>query len=380
MGAGGGASGSSGSSGAIRSWGSDVVAVLPAWITARAVVLVGWVVAEVVAGSRPGPEPTALGHGLIAWDGTHYRAIVEAGYGAGAPESLRFFPLFPLLGRGLDAAMGPVDAGPALVLLANVAALVAMVLLRRLVLHERRSQSLADTAVWVLAVFPASFVLVFAYSEALFLALAIGTFLALRRKGWWIAAGLGLLAALARPTGVLLVLPAAVEVWRHRGSSKAGVLPKVSAVVGPLVGAGLFLAYSGARHDSWREPFSSQSGFRGDLVDPFTRVFRGIGDLLGEESLGDGLHLPFALGLLLLAVLTFRYWPASYGVFAAASVAILLTTENWNSIERYGLGAFPLLLTLAVLAQGRFRDPVVIVSSAGMAALTSLALLGEYVP
>lgn len=370
-----------GSSGAIGSFGSDVLAVLPAWITARVLVLVGWVVAEVAAGGRPGPEPTALGQGLIAWDGTHYRALVESGYGPGAPESLRFFPLFPMLGRALDAAVGPLSgAGPALVLLANVAALVAMVLLRRLVLHERRSMALADTAVWVFAVFPASFVLVFAYSEALFLALAIGMFLALRRRSWWAAAGLGALAALTRPTGLLLVLPAAVEVWRHRGALRSRVPAGIAAVVGPLVGTAAFLACSASTEGSWWAPFSSQSGLRGDLVDPFTRIINGVGDLVGDETLGDGLHLPFALGLVVLAVLTFRFWPASYGVFAAASVTVFLATENWNSIERYGMGAFPLLLTLAVLARGRMRDPVLVASSAAMTALTVLALLGEYVP
>lgn len=375
------ASGASRSRGAVRSLGRDVLAVLPAWITARVLVFVGWVVSEVAVGARAGHEPAALSHGLIAWDGNHYRLIVESGYGAGPPESLRFFPLFPLLGRGLDALMGPVSgAGPALVIVANLAALAAMVLLRRLVLHERRSQGIADTAVWVFALFPAAFVLVFAYSEALFLALATGMFLALRRRSWWIAAGLGALAALTRPTGLLLVLPAAVEVWRHRRSLRSRPLPGISAVLGPLMGTGLFLLYSSVEHGSWSEPLSSQSALRGDLVDPFTRIFRGFGDLLGDETLGDGLHLPFALGLVVLAVLTFRYWPASYGVFAAASVAVFLTTENWNSIERYGLGAFPLVLTLAVLAQGRFRDPVLVVSAAGMTALTALALLGEYVP
>ena len=49
----------------------------------------------------------------------------------------------------------------------------------------------------------------------------------------------------------------------------------------------------------------------------------------------------------MLLVLTFRWWPASYGVFAALVLAAALGAENLNSLERYGLNAFPLALSLA---------------------------------
>src|ERR1041384_7584043 len=47
------------------------------------------------------PRPAALGQGLFAWDAAFYRAIAEHGYRAVGEASLRFFPLVPMVSRGL---------------------------------------------------------------------------------------------------------------------------------------------------------------------------------------------------------------------------------------------------------------------------------------
>ena len=54
---------------------------------------------------------------------------------------------------------------------------------------------------WCSVIFPAAFVLVLAYAEALMLVATLGAFLCLRRRRWWWAAALGLAAALCRPLG-----------------------------------------------------------------------------------------------------------------------------------------------------------------------------------
>ena len=76
-----------------------------------------------------------------------------------------------LVGRLVDAIL-PGGPGVALVSLANVLALVAAVLLHRLVLLETGNRAVARRAVWALSLFPPAFVLVWAYGEGLFLALA----------------------------------------------------------------------------------------------------------------------------------------------------------------------------------------------------------------
>jgi hypothetical protein len=160
--------------------GDDVLAVLPAWVAARVLVATGYVLAVVISNRLLTARPEQLDNGLLAWDGTWYRDLATSGYHGVPTNGVRFFPLFPLLGRLLAVPAG--HAGIALVVLANVLSLVALVLIRRLVLLERDDQTLADRAVWCLAVFPSAFVLVMAYSESLMLVAAIGAFIGLKLR------------------------------------------------------------------------------------------------------------------------------------------------------------------------------------------------------
>ena len=71
-------------------------AALPPWIVARILVALGMVTGAVL---YDGAETDPLRQGLWAWDGAFYRDIADHGYQAVALEGLRFFPLYPLLGR-----------------------------------------------------------------------------------------------------------------------------------------------------------------------------------------------------------------------------------------------------------------------------------------
>ena len=186
--------------------GQDLLAVLPAWVVARLLVAASMLGARLWIDHVDGGErPIQVGQGLLAWDGAWYRSLVESGY-AGVPgEGIRFFPGFVLLGRLSDRLL-PGGAEVALVVLANLAALVAMALLLRLVRRVTGDEVLAGRSVWLLACFPPAFVLAWAYAEALFLLLAVGAFLALADRRWWWVGLLAAGAALTRPTGALLSL------------------------------------------------------------------------------------------------------------------------------------------------------------------------------
>ena len=99
--------------------------------------------------------------------------------GPWARQSLRFFPAVPLLTHGLAWVPGLGD-GPALVLLANAAALAATAMLYVLVRRETGTAAVARRPLWILSLLPAAFVLVMGYAESVLLVLAIGCFLALR--------------------------------------------------------------------------------------------------------------------------------------------------------------------------------------------------------
>jgi hypothetical protein len=358
---------------------ADVRAALPGWLAARALVAVAWLTSLVwIDRFRDGVRPEASLQGLAAWDGAFYRGLAEVGYEQVGREGVRFFPLFALLGRALGAAVA--SPGFWLVVVSNVAALVAGALAHRLCLVERLGEPVARRAATLTALLPPAFVLVWGYAESLLIALAIATFLALRRERWWLAGLLGALAALTRPTGALLVVPAVVEVLRGWRSREArDVLPRVAAVAGPVVGAGAFLLWVDATFGSWRVPFDVQDELRGGEVNPFVRVMQAGVDLAELDV--HGLHFPFAVAMVVLCVVAARRLPASYSAFASVLVFVTLSANNLNSIERYGLDAFPLVIALALLLRTRAAaNAAVLLSSGGMLVLTTMAWLQDYVP
>lgn len=364
-----------------RAWADDVLAVLPAWVVARLLVAAAAIVAVVVADRlTPGAHPHQLSEGLLTWDGTWYRDLARGGYASTADEGLRFFPLFPLLGRVLS--LGATSAmGPMLVVIANAASLVLLVFVRRLVLTEGRPLSVANRAVWLMAVFPSAFVLVWGYAEGLMLAAAVGGLLAARKHLWWWAALAGAVAAGSRPLGVALALPVAIELARAwRPSSTRERAAGLVAVGVPIAVFGAYLGWVRAEYGDALLPFRVQDQLRG-TINPLSRVWEGLGQVVGPDRFGDGLHVPFALAFVGLLVLTFRFWPVSYGAYATVVLVAALSADNLNSLERYGLNAFPLVLTLAVLTRDERVDRgVLALCGGGFVALASLAWLGAYVP
>ena len=364
-------------------WWPDVRAALPAWTAARLVVALSLVFAHLIFDNVDPQSALAarrLHHGLLAWDGEWYEAIAQDGYTG--IRRLRFFPLFPLLARPLRFVVGSHPA--ALVMIANVAALALGALLHRLALRETSDERLARRAAWLVAFTPPAFTLVWGYAEALAGMLAVAFFLAVRGGRWWAACVAGVLAGLTRPLGLLLVIPAVVEGGRHlRETSARDQLARVAGIVSPAVGAGVYLTWVGFKFGTPLKPLTIQQReeARGELAEPFGVLWRAVRQLASGDVTGNAIHVPAALVVIALVALTFRYWPASYGAVAAATLAVALSTTRLGSFERYTFGAFPVVLTLAILTSNeQVERAVLLVGGTAMAAFGTLALLGGYVP
>ena len=277
----------------------DLRAAVVPWMVARVLVGGALAVARFIFNDvGHGPRPVQLGQGLFAWDASFYRDIAAHGYASLPNGALRFFPLYPLTGRVFGWVLAGHDAA-ALILVANVSALVFVALLHRLAVQETGDTALAQRAAWFGAVFPAASVLVMGYAEGLAMALAVGMFLALRTHRWELAAVAGLLGGLCRPLGVVLVVPAAVEAlrgWRGLEGARERVR-RIAAVLSPGVGLGIYLVYSAFARDDFFLPLTVQNrhSLRGGFVDPFTRLADAFGDLFGGDRFGSGLHGVWAL-------------------------------------------------------------------------------------
>ena len=185
-----------------------------------------------------------------------------------------------------------VGDGAALILVSNVAALVATALMFVLVRQEPADTDLARRSIWYLSLAPAAFVLVMGYAESVLLCLFLGCFLALRRgdeerPNFALAGLFGFGAALTRPIGVLVALVIAVELirWWARlqpGPRRVGLL----AVAAPFLGLAAFLGW--ADHvvgDAWA-PLRVQleSSHHGGVSDPFATLFDDAKGLLHHHA------------------------------------------------------------------------------------------------
>lgn len=348
--------------------------------------LSSWVVARVVVGlavwwARPVAETlhqprSRHAMGLLGWDASWYDRIAHDGYAHLPRLGLRFFPLLPLLARGLGTILLG-HPGLALLLLANGAALLLAVLVHRLALQSGLGPDAAVRAVWAVSLAPAAFVLVLGYAEPVWACLVAGCLLALRDRRWALAAALALLAATARPTGVLLVVPAVVEALRHR---RPGAL---LAALAAVAGLGSYLAWVGARFGDPLLPFTVQAdpSLRGGLlVDPLPGLRDGL-LALPDTVVPVVAHLPWVLLALLLLATGTRRLPLSFTAYSAASLALALTAAKLGSFERYAGTTVPLLLAASVVTRPRL--PRAALAAAGVltgATYAALALGGSATP
>jgi Gpi18-like mannosyltransferase len=364
-------------------WKEAALATLPAWVAARAIVLAALGFARYLSDEmRPARAIVSrtVHEGLLAWDGSWYSDIASRGYGAISRDALRFFPGFPVSGRVLGYVVGD---RAALVLIANVAAFAAATLLYRLVRWERGDADLATRSVWFLSLAPPAFVFVMAYSDALALAFAIAAFLAVRRGQWWWAAAAAAIVGITRPTGMILAVPILIEAWR--GFSTAVTrerVARIAAVLAAPLGTLVYLTWVGATRDDPLLPYSVQATKRlhGEFASPFSTLWHAITGLF-DHRVGTALHVPWLAVMVALVVVVFLRWPVSYGVFAALVVASSVTSTNLDSLERYGLFAFPLVLAVADLAERKLVERIALVLlPVALFGYAVLAFSGLYVP
>jgi hypothetical protein len=362
----------------------DLRAALVPWALARVLVVGSLALTRFGVDHLDGAKrPVQLDQGLFAWDAAFYREIAEHGYGAVGSGALRFFPLVPLLSRWLGFVFLGNDA-VALIVIANGSALLFGALVYRLTRLETGNPHTATRAAWFAAILPPAMVLVLGYAEATFMLLSVAMFLALRTRRFGWAIPFGVLAGLTRPVGVLLAVPAAIEAARTwRGASLRDRATRIAAVVAGPVGSGLYLLWVRYAYGDAFLPLTIQNdrAHRGGFVDPFTRIYDGISDLVHGDRFGSGLHILWLAVFVVLIVVLLQRLPSSYGWYAAAMVVVNLSARNLDSFERYAMSAFPLVLAVAlVTARPDVERPVLVVSAAGLVGYSVLGFLGVYVP
>jgi hypothetical protein len=372
----------SGTRARLPSWSRAVVDAAPSWVVSRVLVVLALLGARHFSDHLTVKRPIVLRQGLLGWDGAFYADIAKRGYGAVSTNGgYRFFPLLPLLGRAVGV-LPFLNARAGVLIVANVAALAAGVLLVLLVRFETGDAALARRSAYVLLLAPHAFVFVMGYAESLLCACALAMFIGMRRERWWWAAVAGFAAGLSRPVGALLVLPALVEAapaWRAR---KLSVAPVV-AVVAPVAGVAAYLLW--VRHRTGDLflvlRLQNTANLRGGNAWPFQSVGHALHELGSGQRVGYGLHAITAAVVVVLLVVMARRLPLSYTVYAAGSALLAFSAHNLDSVERYMLSTFPFAIAAAML----LRRPVIeraalLLITGGLVVAAVLAFTGAMVP
>jgi hypothetical protein len=377
------------------SWRRAVTIGLITYVISRLAVIAGAAVraaqrvveSNVEGEPRPGSGFELLAEVLTSWDGLWYLMIARDGYPRSIPGNvtyfdvearIAFFPLFPALVRIVDTILPGGDTLAALLLNAALGA-VAVVLVGILARRISNVQT-AMYSMMLFAVFPGSFVLSFAYAEALFIVLAAACFISLNDHRWLLAGLWGALAASTRPIGVAVIaacVVAALLVIRTERHWR----PLVAVALAPLclIGFHVYLARHTGEAFVWFR-VQSQAWDEG-MSFGWTAIQHIWGTL--SSPLSSPTELITTVSVITVAALAWYAWhyrlPAPLVVYSVIVIALMLFPETVTARPRFVLGAFPLVIPVAALLprQSRIAWELVLISSgAGLAALT--ALYGVY--
>ncbi len=281
------------------------------------------------------------------WDTIWYTKIAEQGYSP-TDLSAAFFPLYPLLIK-LSAPLLGNNSVAAGVVVSSLAALASFILLYRLATQEWGRTAAQRTLVY-LALFPTAFILFAAYTESLFLALVLASFLAARSGKWWLAGIFGALAGLTRPQGMFVLLPLGVEFLMQYRRGKVSIV-QVLNLAWVAVGGVAFWVYLAIKFNNLLVGLQVKSAGR-QLLMPWDTLGIAFQQVLGLSNRPSSFFAwpDLIITVLFLGVLVWSIFRLSPTWTAYIAIILLpplfgLTTYNallpLASMSRYALVAFP---------------------------------------
>ena len=313
------------------------------------------------------------------WDGGWWMSTTLHGYPHAVPmvdghageSTIAFFPLFPLLARGVMNVTGLPLLGSLLVVTTVFGGLTAVGLwyLTRRILDA----DTADRTVALFCFFPGSFIFSLVYAEPVMLALAVGCLLFLLQRRWLLAGVLAAMATASRPNAAVLIVCCAWEagfaVMRRR-EWRALIAPALAPV-----GIVSFFVFLRVRTGSLRAWFDVEKGGWNERIEP-TALWHYIQTFARNGFAEWNIPVPLAGAVLILigAVLLVRARvPPVLLVYTAGIVILTLSSKTLGARPRFVLTAFPLFIGLAAHVRRLGFTVVVAVFAALLTLITVLS-------
>jgi Gpi18-like mannosyltransferase len=317
-----------------------------------------------------GVYPESFKEIWVRWDSLHYLKIANSWYGntENTQFLLCYFPLYPFL-----IATGGIifhDEFVSGLVVSNVSFAVALVCLHRLVSLDF-DRGIARLAVLFCAIFPAAYFFHVIYTESLFFALMLGTLYCARLGRWWYAGILGMLAALTRLNGIVLIPVLMFEYFYQLGFDWRSIRWKLFLTMLPLVAMLIYLIVNWnltgdpfmflkiqkihfCREVSW--PFS---GFSYDFNSLLTRN-------VSERFFISGEQILCFIGTLLLIVWSAVKLRPSYTLMMCLLWILTFCYSYWTSVPRFVMMFFPIYIFLGKISEKNILTRYALIISSTM--------------
>ncbi|BAN02842.1 glycosyltransferase family 39 protein [Ilumatobacter coccineus] len=345
---------------------------LAAYVVSRLCVLVGAAVRAsqlTIDARRDGEQELGavrlITEVLTSWDGRWYLEIVRGGYPDSIPANVTFddlearaafFPMYPGAVSVVDSFLPGGDTFAALFL--NIVLGAVGVVLVGLLARRMFTTAVASRSMVIFSFFPGSFVLSFAYSEALLIVFAASCLLLLLDEQWLLAGLAAALATATRPNGIAIVfaclVAAAIAVKTKRQWSAL-----ISVALAPLgfIGFMLYVDDTAGESRAWfrvqNEAWQEGTSFGATAV---KNTFTFITDPF--ESPAGALT---ALSIVALAGMCWCAWkkrlPLPWIAYSAVIIGLMLIPETVTARPRFVFTAFPLFIAVAAWWPDPDDDP-----------------------
>lgn len=305
------------------------------------------------------------------WDAHHYINIADHWYVSEdaymlAPELyadgeyflLVFYPLYPIITKLFSFVIG--DVALSAYFVSNVFFILAIAAMYKLVKIDY-SRKTAISATLMLIFSPYGFFFSFAFTESLFLFLTVMFFIMLKKEKFIYAGIFGLLSALTKNFGLLLIVP--YGVWlitlackEHYSVSK--FIKKLMPCFLILFGFGIYLCINKAVSGEWFKFMEYQNEHWSQHIScPLKNVVNHMKWFLMENDVavnkwfiwfGDVAAVCFAM---IVFIVGRKKIPFVYSIYSLAFIFLTLTVSWLLSGPRYLLVNFPTYITLAVISE-----------------------------
>ena len=339
----------------------------------------------------PVQGPTAVIRALDAWDGHWYMDVARSGYPRHIMANVSyvvsdaraaFFPLFPRTVHYLDVILpgGPVSVA----LLLNFVLGGAFVWLTGRISRELFDERTAEKAMVLVSFFPGSFVLSYAYSEAMMLTICALVFIALSRRRWVLAGLLAAAGTAARPNGLALVSACAVAAFiaiKDERDWKALIAPALSPI--GFVSFMVFLRHHTGENWAWfrvqREAWREGTSFGA------TAVQRTFDFFLHPLSSPTSMLTMVSVFTMIIAVWCARRHrlPAMYDAYSLTVLVLMLLPATVTARPRFLFTAFPLIIPAARMLrddEDSWWPLTVLVLATGLVTVTGMYVVFGAIP